>query len=191
MWARRFPSSRKNSSRTSARPTTRPCSNTRPTPKSAALAARTPALQGAIARYADLRAPGARTSAIARTAFIDNVVRRALSAGVTQVVILGAGYDTRAQRMPELGRAHVFEVDRQPTQENKLSLLGTTRSVYVPVDFLKDDAFARLASGSAASFAISPFAVSISDSPFAHSVIRGVMHPSTAEQRTGVMEERE
>jgi methyltransferase (TIGR00027 family) len=114
--------------------------------RAAVLAARTPKLQDALARYADFRAPGARTSAIARTAFIDNVARRALSAGVTQVVILGAGYDTRAQRMPELGRAHVFEVDRQPTQENKMSLLRTTRSVFVPVDFLTDDAFARLAS---------------------------------------------
>jgi methyltransferase (TIGR00027 family) len=114
--------------------------------RAAVLAARAPWFQGALARYADLRAPGARTSAIARTAFIDNVARRALSAGVTQLVILGAGYDTRAQRMPELGRAHVFEVDRQPTQANKLSVLGTTRSVYVPVDFLKDDTFARLAS---------------------------------------------
>jgi methyltransferase (TIGR00027 family) len=116
------------------------------THRAAVLAARTPWLRGAIVRYADGRAPGARTSAIARTAFIDNVVRRALSAGVAQVVILGAGYDTRAQRMPEMSRARVFEVDRQPTQQHKLSLIGTTRSVYVPVDFLKDDTFARLAS---------------------------------------------
>src|SRR5688572_23495610 len=51
--------------------------------------ARTPALQALLSRYADFRAPGARTSAIARTAFIDNVVRRALSDGVSQLVILG------------------------------------------------------------------------------------------------------
>ena len=114
--------------------------------RAAVFAARTPLIQGALARYADLRAPGARTSAIARTAFIDNVVRRALAAGAAQLVILGAGYDTRAQRMPELSRTRVFEVDRQATQEHKLSLLAASRSVYVPVDFLKDDTFARLAS---------------------------------------------
>jgi methyltransferase (TIGR00027 family) len=113
--------------------------------RAAVMAARTPALQSLLARYADSRAPGARTSAIARTGFIDNVVRGALSNGVSQLVILGAGYDTRAQRMPELQRARVFEVDRQPTQEHKRALLGASQSVYVPVDFLKDDTFARLA----------------------------------------------
>ena len=106
--------------------------------------ARVPGMQRWVERYADARAPGARTSAIARTAYIDEVVRRALRAGVDQVVVLGAGYDCRAQRMPELAQARVFEVDREPTQRRKRALLGATRSNYVAVDFLKDDTFVRL-----------------------------------------------
>ena len=74
-------------------------------------AARVPAIYGLLTRYADRRAPGARTSAIARTRFIDDVARRCAAAGVGQVVLLGAGFDTRAHRIPELSHAIVFEVD--------------------------------------------------------------------------------
>jgi methyltransferase (TIGR00027 family) len=79
--------------------------------KAAVQVARFPILRDLVARYADARAPGARTSAIARTAFIDDVVRGRLQAGVTQVVILGAGYDCRSQRMPELSRARFVGPD--------------------------------------------------------------------------------
>ena len=106
--------------------------------------ARLPISQRLLARYADLRAPGARTSAIARTVFIDDVLRRAVLDGAEQCVILGAGYDCRAQRLPELARVRVFEVDRAATQERKRALLGPTHVAYVPVDFLRDDAFERL-----------------------------------------------
>src|SRR3954463_12167303 len=40
-----------------------------------------------------------------RTEAIDRAVRDAIAAGVTQLVILGAGYDGRAWRMPELAGA--------------------------------------------------------------------------------------
>src|SRR4051812_3116830 len=62
-------------------------------------AARVPALHTLIDRYADGRAPGARTSAIGRTKIIDEVV---LGAGVDQLVVLGAGFDCRAHRLPDL-----------------------------------------------------------------------------------------
>src|SRR6185436_3328813 len=64
--------------------------------------ARVPFAHRLLSRYADRRAPGARTSAIARTRFIDDVVRARLDAGVRQLVILGAGFDCRAHRLPEL-----------------------------------------------------------------------------------------
>lgn len=114
--------------------------------KAAVQVARAPVFQSLLARYADLRAPGARTSAIARTGYIDDMVKSALASGTRQLVILGAGYDCRAQRMPELADARVFEVDRQPTQQHKRELIGASQSIYVPVDFLKDDTFERLAS---------------------------------------------
>lgn len=113
--------------------------------RAAVLFARLPGMQGVVARYADYRAPGARTSAIARTAYIDAVVRRALAQGVSQLVILGAGYDCRAQRIAELASARVFEVDRAATQEHKRARLGPTPSHYVSVEFLRDDTFEKLA----------------------------------------------
>lgn len=107
-------------------------------------AARTP-LRGLVERYIDRRAPGARTSVIARTAYIDDAVRGAVAAGVDQVVILGAGFDCRAHRMPELRGAAVFEVDQADTQAQKRAKLADDGSVrYVAVDFLRDDVGAVL-----------------------------------------------
>lgn len=97
--------------------------------------------RAALVRYADARAPGARTSAIARTALLDDELRRAAGAGVRQVIVLGAGFDCRAHRMPELAGARIFEVDRADTQAFKRARLGERGQVvrYVAVDFLRDD----------------------------------------------------
>jgi methyltransferase (TIGR00027 family) len=97
--------------------------------------------------YADYRAPGARTSAIARTRLIDDVVRQDARAGTKQLVILGAGYDCRAHRLEELRACRVFEVDRAATQDEKrrhLGANGRTDVVYVPIDFGVDDLGASL-----------------------------------------------
>jgi hypothetical protein len=58
-----------------------------------------------------------------RTMAIDAAVRDAIVDGATQLVILGAGYDGRAWRMPELAGVKVFEVDHPATQgENRARL---------------------------------------------------------------------
>ncbi len=49
-------------------------------------------------------------------AIIDAYLREALARGIRQVVILGAGLDGRAYRIPELAQATVFEVDHPDTQ---------------------------------------------------------------------------
>ena len=55
-----------------------------------------------------------------RTRFVDERLQHAVSGGAAQVVILGAGYDSRAYRMRELLKGvRVFEVDYGPTQEYK------------------------------------------------------------------------
>ena len=119
-------------------------------------AARVGPVRRQLARYADRRAPGARTSAIARTAFIDEVVRDAVTRGTRQLVLLGAGYDCRAHRMRELGDVVVFEVDRAAIQQTKRVRLARlharsrgartrTDVRYVAVDFLRDDPAERLA----------------------------------------------
>jgi methyltransferase (TIGR00027 family) len=83
---------------------------------------------------------------LARTRAIDETVRVALEDGARQVVILGAGYDSRAYRMREqMRRATVFEVDFPPTQGlKKLRIresLGRVPGnvVFVPIDFTKED----------------------------------------------------
>jgi len=62
------------------------------------------------------------------------------------VVILGAGFDCRAHRMPELAAASVYEVDRRETQAVKRAHVPGARAVrYVAVDFLRDDVGSALA----------------------------------------------
>jgi methyltransferase (TIGR00027 family) len=88
--------------------------------------------------------PGPRASAIARTRLIDDALAEAV-AKVEQVVILGAGFDSRAHRLAALDRCAVFEVDHPATQALKRRRLAdvrdrATRAVtYVAVDFERDD----------------------------------------------------
>jgi methyltransferase (TIGR00027 family) len=84
---------------------------------------------------------------IARTVAIDDAVRAARS---PQVVILGAGLDGRAWRMPELENSVVFEVDHPDTQREKTARVQQlTRNAaevrFVPVDFTRDSLDAALA----------------------------------------------
>ena len=77
-----------------------------------------------------------------RMAAVDDAVREVLRDGIDQVVILGAGLDSRAYRMEELARATVFEVDHPATQAYKrarvASLEARAREVrFVPVDFAR------------------------------------------------------
>lgn len=87
----------------------------RPPLRRATALARIPLLGRVVPWYSDRRLPGARTSAVARTWLIDNRVTAACSEGAPQVVILGAGFDCRAYRLPALQRLPIFEVDRAAT----------------------------------------------------------------------------
>jgi methyltransferase (TIGR00027 family) len=87
-------------------------------------------LVGELVRYyATLKSYGAITSGIARTRLIDDHIKEAVRSGVSQVVLLGAGYDYRALRMPELHDLHVVEMDHPATQvlkkKNVARLTGT------------------------------------------------------------------
>jgi methyltransferase (TIGR00027 family) len=73
-----------------------------------------------------LRAPGAYPFAIARTRFFDAVLESELAAGARQLVILGAGYDSRACRFADqLSQATVFELDHPATQARKRALIAS------------------------------------------------------------------
>jgi methyltransferase (TIGR00027 family) len=101
--------------------------------------ARWGAWREAITGIIDRRWPGVRPTVLARTRLIDAVVGD-LAPTTPQVVILGAGLDTRAWRLPELEHLAVFEVDHPDTQRRKKTLLGRhdldiAHVHFVPTDF--------------------------------------------------------
>ncbi len=82
---------------------------------------------------------------IARTVYFDNIFTAALKEGIPQVVILGAGYDTRAFRFESLNRKTlIYELDIVTTQSRKMKCLQnapikTPQFVtFVPIDFQKE-----------------------------------------------------
>ena len=82
---------------------------------------------------------------LVRTRFIDQVMERAVRGGATQLVILGAGFDTRAHRFTGLLKdTAVIEIDYGATQEYKkrrveAALGGAPANVvYAPIDFARE-----------------------------------------------------
>jgi methyltransferase (TIGR00027 family) len=83
---------------------------------------------------------------IARTAYFDGMFRKGLEEGMEQIVLLGAGYDTRSWRFKELlGHVRVFELDIRSTQESKIAALRAARLdipeqvTLVRIDFTSED----------------------------------------------------
>jgi methyltransferase (TIGR00027 family) len=104
-----------------------------------------PGLARSMSSFIDRRWPGVRSSVVARTRLIDDAMAAALDKGVEQVVILGAGFDSRAYRMARLAAIDVFEIDHPDTQAVKRRVLERLFSAlpkhvrFVPVDFKRDD----------------------------------------------------
>ena len=93
-------------------------------------------------RYIDRRWPGARTSAVARTRAIDDLLAEARP---RQVVLLGAGYDTRALRLGALAGVPVFELDQAALLALKEARVpGREGLRRVPVDFARDEVLPTL-----------------------------------------------
>jgi methyltransferase (TIGR00027 family) len=86
-----------------------------------------------------------------RTAFFDDRVRQLTSSSgvIRQVVLLGAGFDTRAARLARAG-VRFFEVDREETQAVKKARLAELEgypeksATYVTCDFERQDFLERL-----------------------------------------------
>ena len=85
-----------------------------------------------------------------RTRVLDAQVRARIADGARQVVLLGAGLDTRAVRLAQPG-VRFFEVDQPASQADKRARLATladypaNAATYVPCDFERDDFLERLA----------------------------------------------
>ena len=88
--------------------------------------------------------PGLSSSIMARVRYFDDFTKKSINEGIEQLVVLGAGYDTRAYRIGELKNIKVFEVDHPNTQSFKIKKIGEIfdylpkHVTYVPVDFEKD-----------------------------------------------------
>jgi methyltransferase (TIGR00027 family) len=84
-----------------------------------------------------------------RTEAIDAAVDAAVDRGTPQLVILGAGLDARAWRLPQLSHMTVFELDHPATQADKRRRIGDTppharRVVFTAIDFERDAIAQRL-----------------------------------------------
>jgi methyltransferase (TIGR00027 family) len=108
-------------------------------------------LRDAVESLIERRFAGHHYYVIARTRCFDDFLQEQLAAGAEQVVILGAGYDSRPYRFAELlSGVGVFEVDHPATSALKQAkihqLLGTPPAniAYVPVDFTTDNLADRL-----------------------------------------------
>ncbi|MEB3064403.1 class I SAM-dependent methyltransferase [[Mycobacterium] zoologicum] len=110
-----------------------------------------PVIARACLRVLDGYLPGLHVYIVLRVRYTDDVVRQAISTGIDQVVLLGAGFDTTSLRTPatDSGPA-IFEVDAPTTQLEKRRLLErANRAVgpgvqWVPCDFETDRLAERL-----------------------------------------------
>lgn len=82
---------------------------------------------------------------IARTKFIDSVFQKAISNGFDQILIFGAGFDSRGIRFADLNKkTRIFELDAPVTQEAKINQLKKRgiaidpNIVFISIDFNKE-----------------------------------------------------
>jgi methyltransferase (TIGR00027 family) len=103
-----------------------------------------------IAKRLDQRFPPMETWLALRVAYLDKLVHTAVDRwSMRQIVILGAGYDTRSARLPRAG-VRYFEVDHPATQAEKQRRLSTIagypkqHATYVSCDFECEDPVTQL-----------------------------------------------
>jgi methyltransferase (TIGR00027 family) len=92
-------------------------------------------------KQTDAVAAGLYGAQVCRTRYIDDAVKDTLSKGIAQLVILGAGLDTRAYRLPGIKRVKVFEVDLPLVQNDKKQKLQKhlgrlpDNVTFIPINF--------------------------------------------------------
>lgn len=95
--------------------------------------------------------PGIYEYVCARTKVMDAVFREALEAYFAQIVLLGAGFDTRALRFAEANRGtQIFELDAFATQAAKIGVFRKKKLnlppelTFAPIDFDREYIFTAL-----------------------------------------------
>lgn len=89
--------------------------------------------------------PGLNEYMIARTSYFDRLFVEGLNNNIPQIVLLGAGYDSRGYRFSKLNHGtKIFELDIAPTQNMKRKCLKKARInipqelKLVPINFTKE-----------------------------------------------------
>ena len=94
--------------------------------------------------------PGIANTISCRTITIDNALRDALHSGCSQIVNLGAGYDSRAYRIPGAEKTIFFEIDQPATLEYKRKIIGKivgqipSHVKFVPLNLAQEDLLDKL-----------------------------------------------
>jgi methyltransferase (TIGR00027 family) len=110
-----------------------------------------PAEAHALTEEWEKKMPGWRNAIRARIRYFDDTAKWEAGAGLEQLVIPGAGYDTRAYRMDGLRKLNMFEIDRAETIKFKTGIVAKLfgslpeHVAYIPADLnaenLKEDLF--------------------------------------------------
>ena len=79
-----------------------------------------PLIGGLTSKIIEKQAPGAFSSGVARTKYIDDLLKKTINNGVKQVIILGAGFDTRSLRLEFLKNISIIEIDHPDTAKFKI-----------------------------------------------------------------------
>jgi methyltransferase (TIGR00027 family) len=92
--------------------------------------------------------PGIHEYVSARTKVMDSAFVDALEARFAQIILLGAGFDTRSLRFADRNRGtKVFELDAPTTQQSKIEVLRQKKVhlpaelVFAPIDFDQESIF--------------------------------------------------
>lgn len=90
---------------------------------------------------------------IARTKYLDNIFKESMENGIDQILLFGAGFDTRAVRFAEKNmKTKIFELDTHHTQTAKIeqfkkrNISIPKNTVFIPIDFHVDSVSEKLES---------------------------------------------
>jgi len=88
---------------------------------------------------------------IARTKYIDDVFKNAIDNNFDQILIFGAGFDSRGIRFTcDSSKTKIFELDAPPTQKAKIKQYKNRRIeipdnlIFIPIDFEKETLVQKL-----------------------------------------------
>lgn len=107
--------------------------------------------RGQLVRATESKARGIWAGMLCRKRYADDQVSTALGTGIDQLVVLGAGFDTRAYRLADPRRVRAYEVDLPANIDTKRARVHAALGEapehvqLVPVDFETDDLAESLA----------------------------------------------